>query len=568
MASKLEVLFLGDTKDLQRSMRSITSTAGTFADKTRKQDRGLRGLSRMVKGGLLAGTAAIGVAAKEAVGAAEDSAISTAKLTAQMKAQDFSYRAHSVQIDAVVQRVSKLSGLDDEDLQDGFTTILRTTGSVDRSLKLVGLTADFARAKNLDTVKAAQLVAKVAGGNVTALKRYGIVIAKDATSAEALALLSKKFHGQALAYGNTTQGAYDKFQVAKENLNEAVGSLLLPALTKLALVGIDLVNKIAPTVAAIAAATAAAVEWTRKVVGPIITGIRGTVGAFIDGWDWIVDKVMDGAKTMKDIGSDAAAWLTKRIGAALHSQFAGAFEDIGAAMIHGLIHGLDVGAVVRFLIHELGGVKKLAGDLFGSVTDWLGSGATKLAGPGMVGSDRVGAAVFIMSAIASKHLPYTYGGGHGRIGVGNPGFDCSGYVSVALGVLGAIGSPMAVRQPMAGALLRGDGSRVTVGIRGSSGQNAHTMIKLDGKYFESGGGHGPAQVGGWDGAFEHFHPRGFKDGGSFTAHDPYRFLAGEAGTERVTITPLNRDVTIHRPIVRSTSDAHALAARVAFHAAA
>jgi hypothetical protein len=468
-----------------------------------------------------------------------------------------------------VQRTSKLSGLDDEDLQDGFTTILRTTGSVKRSLGLVGLTADLARAKNLGTVKAAELVAKVAGGNVTVLKRYGIMIDKGATSAEALALLSKKFHGQALAYGNTTQGAYDKFEVARENLNEEIGAHFLPVVTKLLLVGVDLVNKIAPAVAAIARATGAAVQWTNRTAGPIIAGIRGTVGAFIDGWDWIVDKILDGAKTMKDIGTDAAAWLNRRIGAALHSEFAGAFKDVGAAMISGLLHGLDAGAVVKFLIHELGGVKHLAEKLFGGITGIIGG---LFGGGGGVhaiqGTGSVAVAKMAMSLIAKQHLPYTYGGGHGRLGVGNPGFDCSGYVSVALGILGAIGGPMAVRQPMAGALQGGDGKRVTVGIRGSSGMNAHTMIKLDNEYFESGGGHGPAQVGGWDGAFEHFHPKGFKDGGSFTTHGPYGFLAGEAGTERVTITPTGRDVTVHRPVVRSISDANALAARVAFHAAA
>lgn len=115
-------------------------------------------------------------------------------------------------------------------------------------------------------------------------------------------------------------------------------------------------------------------------------------------------------------------------------------------------------------------------------------------------------------AIAARRLPYTYGGGHGGFGSGNPGFDCSGYVSAILGP-GVLPRPMAVRQPMASALVPGAGRIITVGLRGSSGKQAHTMVRIGTRYYESGGGHGPAKVGGWNGAFDLFHPRGFQRGG-------------------------------------------------------
>ena len=114
-------------------------------------------------------------------------------------------------------------------------------------------------------------------------------------------------------------------------------------------------------------------------------------------------------------------------------------------------------------------------------------------------------------AISSRRLPYTYGGGHGSLGVGAPGFDCSGYVSAILGAGGFIRYPMAVREPLASNLSPANGpndGEVVVGIRGTSGQNAHTMIRVGSKYYESGGGHGPSRVGGWDGSFQWFKPRG------------------------------------------------------------
>lgn len=121
-------------------------------------------------------------------------------------------------------------------------------------------------------------------------------------------------------------------------------------------------------------------------------------------------------------------------------------------------------------------------------------------------------------AEAAKGYDYVYGGGHGALGVGP--FDCSGFVSAILGAGNFISTPMAVAQGSGLYTLGegGDGKFFTWGVRGSSGMGAHTMIKVKGPgnkdhYFESGSGHGAAEVGGWSGAFEHRHMPGFQRGG-------------------------------------------------------
>jgi SLT domain-containing protein len=161
-----------------------------------------------------------------------DSQVSQQKMATQLKALNISYQEHAKQIDEVIQRTSKLAGLDDEDLQDAFTNIVRATGKVSESLKLTGLAADLARAKHIDVAKAGQLLGRVATGNVTALSRYGVTIDKSATSTEALAAVQRKFGGQAAAYGRTQAGASDRVQVAWENLRETLGQKLSPALTR------------------------------------------------------------------------------------------------------------------------------------------------------------------------------------------------------------------------------------------------------------------------------------------------------------------------------------------------
>jgi phage-related protein len=197
----------------------------------------------------------------------------------------------------------------------------------------------------------------------------------------------------------------------------------------------------------------------------------------------------------------------------------------GAASLWDLAEG-SVGAITG----KLPGVDKLPGYLKS-----LGSGVLKSAvnwikdkigglfdGGGTDPMSRLGAMMKRATDIASKGYPYSYGGGHngsfapsGDIRPGRDafGYDCSGYVSAILNAGKLLGSPMSTD----GLKVFGDsgnGDYVTIGVRGSSGLNAHTMMQLAGRYFESGSGHGAKQVSGWSGDFPiHRHPVGLAMGG-------------------------------------------------------
>lgn len=231
----LNVVIAGDAKPLGRATREADGHLNRLGKTGAKMGKAL---AFGFAGAAAAAGGALVVGLKKSVDAAVDAEKSQARLTAQLKASGISYRAHAREIDNVIQKTSRLAGLDDEDLQDAFTNIVRVTGNVNKSLKLTGLAADFARAKHMDVAKAGELVGKVAGGNVGILSRYGIQIDKGATATEALGKLQEKFSGQAEAYGKTAAGAQERFGVAVENLEEKLGSKLLPIVT-------DVTNKIA-----------------------------------------------------------------------------------------------------------------------------------------------------------------------------------------------------------------------------------------------------------------------------------------------------------------------------------
>jgi hypothetical protein len=272
----LNVQITGDTKQLAVASRQADHHMDGLGKSATRMGK-VMALGFAAAGAAAAGALAVGL--KKSIDAAMDAEKSQARLQAQLKASGISYRAHAREIDTVIQKHSQLAGLDDEDLQDAFTNIVRVTGDVNKSMKLVGLAADFARAKHMDVAKAGELVGKVAGGNTGILGRYGIKIKEGATATEALGELQKKFAGQAEAYGKTAAGAQERFGVAVENLQEKLGSKLLPVFT-------DVTNKVA------------------TFVGQMESG-KGAGGRF-------ADRISEGFEKVKAVA--AAVWPVLRDG--------------------------------------------------------------------------------------------------------------------------------------------------------------------------------------------------------------------------------------------------------------
>lgn len=255
----LNVVISGDPKQLGRATKQAEGHLDKLDKSGRKTLSGLK-TGMLAVGG--AATAGLVVGLKKSADAAIEAEKANSRLQAQLKAVNISFAAHEKQIQKSIDALSQLSGLDDEDLGDSFTNIVRITGNVNEALKLNALAADIARAKNIDVAKAGQLVAKAYDGNVGALKRYGVSIDpvtkaqdrlkasnkdatteqiraakeadKQATAQKALAEAQKTFSGQAKAYGETTAGAVDRSKVAFENLGETIGSHVTPIIARVA----------------------------------------------------------------------------------------------------------------------------------------------------------------------------------------------------------------------------------------------------------------------------------------------------------------------------------------------
>jgi hypothetical protein len=217
---KLVVEVVGDASGLDRSLKSATGSSSRFGGS-------LAGVAAKVgiAGAAIAGGA---IAIKGLIDKATEAEVVNRKMEAQLDALGISYDKHAGTIDRVIQKHSMLTGIDDEDLTEAFTKIVRVTGDVNEALRLNTIAADIARARNMDLGAAAELVGKVHAGKTGILAKYGIVLDKNATSTEALAALQQKFAGQAEASATVQE----KLGVVWENLQEKLGAKLLPVFEK------------------------------------------------------------------------------------------------------------------------------------------------------------------------------------------------------------------------------------------------------------------------------------------------------------------------------------------------
>ena len=188
---------------------------------TSKQMRNM-GIGMMAAGGAI--VAGMGMAVK----AANEEQIGISRLEAQLKNVGVSYDDVKGSLEDVISATQYKTGIADDKQRIALGELVMITGDYQRSLDLMPLALDLAAAKEMDLGTAAEVVGRVAVGNTTILKRYGIELKEGATAAEALAEMQSKV-------GGTAEATRDPMKVLGAqigDLKEAIGTALLPVVTK------------------------------------------------------------------------------------------------------------------------------------------------------------------------------------------------------------------------------------------------------------------------------------------------------------------------------------------------
>jgi hypothetical protein len=234
----LVVKLVGDEADLIRSYgkaekatKSFGRTTDSSLAKTDKRLRGLKTAGAGFAGGFI--TSEVLNNLSTFIDKASESEKVLTQVRQGMKVTGQSWETYGEQIEKTVRAQSKL-GFDDEELLAGFDRFNRLTGDSTQALKLNNLAMDVARGRNISLEAAQTLVTKAAAGQRGALTRLGIQVDKGADKTELLRKLTEKYGGSAKAAGDDAATAQDRLAVSVENVQEAIGTLLLPTVGELA----------------------------------------------------------------------------------------------------------------------------------------------------------------------------------------------------------------------------------------------------------------------------------------------------------------------------------------------
>jgi len=233
MPPTLVVEVVGDASGLLRTFRRVATASSEFQRKTARDADSLnlrfKGLASTVAG---YGAAFIGLqgaadAFKTVVNAGVEAQRSQRQLATQLRANSESFRQNKTAVEQAALSMGRF-GFTVEQSEQALTILDRGTKNIRQAIRLQGLAADIARAKNIDLSQAALAVAKVFGGQETALRRlvpglgkhvHGLVLIREAYA---------RMAGQAAA-GTTAE---DKFRATLHNSEVIIGTALLPTVTK------------------------------------------------------------------------------------------------------------------------------------------------------------------------------------------------------------------------------------------------------------------------------------------------------------------------------------------------
>jgi hypothetical protein len=127
-------------------------------------------------------------------------------------------------------------GFGSDKAADAYTTLITATGNVEKSNRLLAISADLARARTIGLEEASKLLVRAQAGNARLFTQFGITLDKTLPKAKAIEKamgeLEQRLGGQAAAYTKTFAGQLAILNENVGDLAEAIGMRILPLLNK------------------------------------------------------------------------------------------------------------------------------------------------------------------------------------------------------------------------------------------------------------------------------------------------------------------------------------------------
>jgi hypothetical protein len=138
---------------------------------------------------------------------------------------------------------ARRTGQSANDLDDAYTKLVTATKDTTKAHEELGVAQDLAAFKGVSVADASDALIKANEGNTKALKAMGIATTdasgKQLDAKTIVDNLTSAVHGQADAYGKTSEGGLKRFSESTDQLKTKLGEALLPAIN-------DIINALMP----------------------------------------------------------------------------------------------------------------------------------------------------------------------------------------------------------------------------------------------------------------------------------------------------------------------------------
>lgn len=223
----LIVRFLADTKQLTSAVAKADGAMGKLRT------------AAIAVGGAYAATKVVNFL-EDATKAADEDRASQRLLATQIRDTTAATDRQIAGVEKFINKLSRASGVADDDLRPAYAALVRATGSVEGAQSELATAMDIAAARGVDLTTVTTALEKAHNGNVGALGRLGLATrnaAGDTLSLEEImAQAGRTYAGAAAAAITPSQ----RWKIATEELKESIGAKLLPVLGKLAELGAGL----------------------------------------------------------------------------------------------------------------------------------------------------------------------------------------------------------------------------------------------------------------------------------------------------------------------------------------
>jgi len=306
----------------------------------------------------LGGAFAATFAAKEVISflgdsakAAEEDKKSQALLANQLRQTNAATDEQIAATEDAISAISRASGVADDELRPAYAALARSAGDLETADQQLATAMDIAAGRGVSLETVTKAMEKANNGNVTALGKLGVAT-KDAAGntlslEQIMAKASETYAGAAEAAVTPSQ----RMSIAWSELQEQVGTLILPALEKLSTF---LADEVLPAVQNI-------VIWVQEHWPEISAAFQQVVD--------IVQPVLENLFMFIKTQFDIISGVIKVFSALLRGDFGAAWEAIRDT----------VNKVWENITTVVGNQVKLIKELFGGLISWVGELPGKLA---------------------------------------------------------------------------------------------------------------------------------------------------------------------------------------------